>query len=687
MLTRLFTNEVRKAQEFQSAVMRILVWLLMMSLIGVAGAKGIYEFNWVAYSILFASHLAWFVLILAHVMMKPELVRGRTYMAMLADMSGTSFSIFLSGNPISPFFLLYIWSFLSQGTRFGRNNLFAASVASILAFAGVSTALGGWQQSPIEITFMLLFLVVLPIYQYSLLKQLHIAKQEAEEANKARGNFLATMTHELRTPLSGVIGMAGLLNGTRLNDEQKEYLDSINASARVLQSLIGDILDLSKIDAGKLELKAAHFDLRSTLVETTNALSNQSLDKGVELICRVDASVPEKMLGDELRFRQILFNLVGNAVKFTESGEVCVVAETRPADREVSVPHLLVSVSDTGIGISPHKLSEIFDSFWQADSSTTRRYGGTGLGTTIARDLTQLMGGVIGVESEEGKGSRFWFKVPILDRDASLSPAPPGALNNLRALVLDHNQQGGETIAQACRAAGMHTEIISSLDSLGDLGQGKSIAGADVMVISDSPKGMDLAGMASMLRNLLGQDLPVVYLHYPRRKVHVTEHNALSLAKPFTAVNLWRNLEAVLSEQGADSLMPDEDSEEIVDKGIHVLVAEDDTINGKLINSLLHKGGYQVTLVRDGKAALDIATQKSFDIALIDLRMPKMDGIDFTRAFRAQESDGRRLPIIALTANAAEDAKADCMAAGMDEFLTKPVDPQVLNRLLGHYCR
>ena len=684
MFNRYISAELRSSQEFQSGVVRLLVWVLMLLMLGIAGTQGVYDMNWELFTLLFSTHLAWYLAILIHVMRRPQLIRPRTYLSVVADMSGTSLCIFLSGNPISPFALLYVLSFLSQGTRYGRNNLIATSIVSLISFSIVSAMLDGWSRSPIELGFMLLFLVTLPLYQYTLLNKLHAAKQAAETANQARGNFLATMTHELRTPLSGVIGMAGLLNGTRMNDEQKEYLDSINASAQVLQSLIGDILDLSKIDAGKLELKAVRFDIRDTLVEIATALSNQALDKGVEVVCRVDPAVPELVYGDELRFRQILFNLVGNAIKFTEEGEVCIGVTMESADEDLAARHLRVSVRDTGIGIQSKKLAEIFDSFWQADSTTTRRFGGTGLGTTIARDLTALMDGVIGVESEEGKGSTFWIKLPMLDSERLSAPQPPALLRHRRVLVMEHNDAGAEALRDACRAADMQVSVVSRIEELGALSSGGKAEPVDLLLVSDSPNGMDLTGLASMMRNILGRNVPVIYLHYPRRKVALSESNAVSLSKPFSMVALWHSLASALQPEYAHALQADaaglgfeEDS-----VGASVLVAEDDTINAKLIRSLLGKAGHQVTLVRDGEAALKAATADEFDIALIDLRMPRMDGIDFTKAYRAQEKTGERLPIIALTANAAEDARAECIEAGMDEFLTKPVDPPVLEELM-----
>lgn len=686
LLERLVNPEILRAQEFQSAIVRILVWVLMMVVLGLGGARGIYPFEWELFWSLFVIHLVWFVGLLVHVIRNPRLTRWRTYLGVISDMSGTSLSIYLSGNPISPFYLLYILSFLSQGTRYGRDNLAAASVASVAAFTAVTMVLGGWPRYAVEISFMLLFLMVLPLYQYVLLGKLHAAKQAAEAANQARGNFLATMTHELRTPLTGVIGMAGLLNGTRLNDEQREYLESINASASVLQSLIGDILDLSKIDAGKLELKGGHFDIRAVLVETVAPLGNQALDKGVELVCHVDAVVPEQVYGDELRFRQILFNLVGNAVKFTEQGEVCIRVTLQNADSELRQRHLKVSVRDTGIGIPADKLAQIFNSFWQQDASTTRRYGGTGLGTTIARDLAHLMGGAIGVSSREGQGSEFWIKLPLLDREALHAPRPPRALDGLHAVLMEPNSAALGALRDACEAAGMKVTCVSRIEELGALVGSDSDAAVAALLLSDSPRGTDLAGVAAMMRNILKRDLPVLYLHYPRRKITLAGSNAVCLAKPYNTVDLWRRLLEVIDPGQLSSAGPvGQPRQEATVEGIRVLVAEDDSINAKLVHSLLSKRGHLVTLVRDGEAALKAASEADYDIALIDLRMPKLDGIDFSTRYRAAEEPGKHLPIIALTANAAEDARADCMQAGMDEFLTKPIDPQVLERLLRDY--
>jgi two-component system sensor histidine kinase RpfC len=472
--------------------------------------------------------------------------------------------------------------------------------------------------------------------------------------------------------------MAGLLKRTGLDDEQREYVDSINASADVLQALVGDILDLSKIDAGKLQLKPSRFVLRESLNETCWALSNQALDKGVELVCRAAPDLPGSVHGDERRFRQILFNLVGNAVEFTEQGRVCVHAEMSPADEELQTPHLKVSIIDTGIGIP-------------ADLSSTRRYGGTGLGTAIARDLTRLMGGMIGVESREGQGSTFWVKLSFIRADDLATPQPPAVLRGVRALVFEQNAESARAIVEACEAAGMRADVVSNIDQLGALDDQPAGGERRLVLVVDAPCGLDLDGIGNQVGKLLGADVPVVYLHYPRRKPAISDRAAGRAFKPINSVQLWRTMAEVVAPGGEPLPVPPAHAEVEAQRAVgHLLVAEDDDINAKLIDSLLRKSGCTVTLVRDGRAALEAACSQTFDLALVDLRMPYMDGIDFTKAYRAREESGRYLPIVALTANAAEEARAECLCAGMDEFVTKPVDPTILLQLIlryGVHCR
>ena len=687
MLKTLLPPEIRDSQEFQSALIRLSIWALMVVVLGVAHLFGDYGFTWNQYFALFAVHLVWYAGILYSTVRRPQLWRARTYMSIFADLSGTTLIIYLTGNATGPFYLLYAVSFLSQGMRYGKTNLLLASVCSLVAYTVVAAMLGHWQTQTLEVLFVALVLVVLPAYEYTLMRKLQTAKQAAETANRARGDFLATMTHELRTPLSGVIGMAGLLKRTELDDEQREYLDSINTSANVLQALIGDILDLSKIDAGKLQLKPAPFVVRESLNETCWALSSQALDKGVELICRVAPDVPERVLGDELRFRQILFNLIGNATKFTEEGHICVHVRMQPADQDIATAHLQILISDTGIGIPADRVDHVFESFWQADPSSTRRYGGTGLGTAIARDLARLMGGSIGVLSEAGRGSQFWVKLPLLIDEALDPPEPPKMLRGAHALVFEQNEQSAAAIVEVCEAAGMQAVVVSNIDQLGALDGAPAGEGHRVVLVVDAPRGLDLDRIGNLVHKLLGEDVPIVYLHYPRRSPTIADKGARRAFKPVNAAQLWSAMASVISPNGqgaAERPSGPADAPELTMSG-RLLVAEDDEVNARLIGSLLRHTGCEVTLVRDGGAALQAAISQVFDLAFIDLRMPVMDGIDFTRAFRAQEKAGTHLPIIAITANAAEEARAECLRAGMDEFVTKPIDPAIIQELIQRY--
>lgn len=688
MLRPYISHELRTNQEFQSSVVRLVLWGFMASFIGLAGWNDYYRLNWELFTLLFAAHLVWYTGVLVSVIRHPAPSVARRYLGMVADLSGVTFAIYLGGNALSPFYLFYIWIFISQGSRYGKEALKAASIGSVIAYSLVVTLMNGWMDHALDSVFLLMILVALPLYQYSLLRRLHEARQTAEAANQARGNFLATMTHELRTPLSGVIGMTRLLGSTRLDNEQREYVESLSASANMLQALIGDILDLSKIDARKLELRPESFDVRQCVVEVAGALADPALDKGVELITDVAGDVPSQIFGDQLRFRQVLFNLLGNAVKFTEQGHVRVQVQLAGPSVEVREPHLYIAVQDTGIGIPRHKQGKIFESFWQGDSGTTRRYGGTGLGTAIARDLTRLMKGDIGIESVEGRGSTFWIRVPLLGKGehASLPPQPLGSLRGRTALLFETYSEQLTLMERVCRDAGMKCVSVDQADKL-TRAVAEHVGPLDLMVLADNPRGLDLEGLAMLVSKLHGGTLPVVFLHYPRRRIPGLAANTMVLAKPFVAPDLW---EAMALAIAADRLPVFRDEPVSLlnvvpaGKGARVLVAEDDSINAKLIQSLLRKAGHEVVLVRDGQQALEAAQAESFDLALVDLRMPRMDGIQFARTYRAQEEVGH-LPIVALTANAAEDARAECLEAGMDDFLTKPVEPQQLDQLLRRF--
>lgn len=680
MLALLTGPGLRKSQEFQSALVRLGAWVAMAAFLGAGGLTGHYRIDWALYLALFGVHLVWFLGLLVHVARRPELSARRTYVAIGADLSAITLLIYLSGEPLAPFYLVYVLSFLSQGTRYGRRNLIVASVGSLVCYGTIATVMDGWGQYALEVSFVMAALVVLPLYQYNLLRNLQRAHRDAEVASSARGRFLATMSHELRTPLSGVVGMARLLDRTNLDAEQRRYVDSICAAADTLQGLIGDILDLSKVDAGMLELAPRWLDLRHTLLEVCSGLAPQALDKGVELVCSIDATLPAGIHADPVRFRQILYNLVGNAVKFTERGHVHVEVQRVPAGDGAGRADLLITISDTGIGIAADRLDCVFDGFWQADRSPERRFGGTGLGTTIAHRLVLAMGGAIEVESAEGEGSTFRVRLPVLAGNDGPAPVPPAILAGRAVLVCDPGVTSRRALATTCRAAGMRVRACSGPATL--TAARTHEPAPDLLVVADCPGGRDLDVTTRALQRALGRNLPAVRLYCRGRTPAGADLAAVF--KPFHPVELWRAMATALglaleAPEGA----PCHAARERV-PAARILVAEDDDINACLVETLLARAGHDVAVVRDGPAALERLDAAPYDLVLADVRMPGMDGAELARAVRARGDVRAGVPIVALTANAAEETRQECLQAGMDAFLAKPIDPDALDELLRH---
>ena len=704
--------QLRANPEFQSALVRMGFWGFSICYIGIGAVIGAYDVPVDHYVELFAAYLVLNTAILISVLLRAEW-NARRYLSQIIDIVAVSLAIYLTGDPFSSFYLIYIWIFISAGTRYGRAHLGVAAASAVLSYSAVIMVLGVDTKQRLDLMFHLLVLVLLPLYQDSLLRKLRRARQAAEQANKAKSNFLANMTHELRTPLTGVLGMARLLRDSRLDAEQKEYVDGITSSANMLHALIGDILDLSKIDARKLQLEATVFDLRGPIKEVCDLLQGQALTKGLEMICDIGPSVPYRVRGDELRLRQILFNLVGNAVKFTEHGEVMVRARIGDPVDALPERHVVIEVTDTGIGIPADKLSLIFESFSQADASTTRRYGGTGLGTTIARDLTQLMGGRIEVVSEPGKGSRFTVRLPLIDREGLPLPSTPDpALQGRRVLIYERDPAMRELIAETCRDLGMVGFDEYDIGRLAEMVQAAD--GVDLLIVADTPDRLDLARVVETLRRVLDAQVPALLLIYAPRRCDLAELGAECLTKPFLRHELAAAIHrAIESERPArPAALPSRDAARRPagsstpacaaptpsspppapadgSAGVRILVAEDNDIAAKVITTLLAKQGAEVSLTTDGQQALELALSDDhhFDLAFIDLRMPGLDGIGFTEALRDAEGDGQRLPVVALTANAAEDVKKRCLDAGMDAFLTKPVEPTSLAEMVRRYSR